>query len=36
LLIGDLPDPDIIATEIAEDLGASLQQFATIASDLKR
>ena len=32
----NLPDPDVIATEIAEDLEAALQQFATIAEDLKR
>jgi hypothetical protein len=32
----DLPDPDIIAAEIVEDLEAGLQQFAAIATDLKR
>src|SRR6266705_27605 len=32
----NLPDPDIIAQEIVEDLEAALQQFATIAADLKR
>jgi type I restriction enzyme M protein len=32
----NLPDPDIIAAEIAEDLQAALDQFAQIASDLKR
>jgi type I restriction enzyme M protein len=32
----NLPDPDIIAAEIVEDLEAALQQFAAIASDLKR
>jgi type I restriction enzyme M protein len=32
----NLPDPDIIAQEIVEDLEAALSQFATIATDLKR
>ena len=32
----NLPDPDIIAAEIAEDLQAALDQFAQIAIDLKR
>jgi type I restriction enzyme M protein len=32
----NLPDPDIIAQEIVEDLQAALSQFATIAADLKR
>lgn len=32
----NLPDPDVIATEIAEDLEAALDQFSEIASDLKR
>jgi type I restriction enzyme M protein len=32
----NLPDPDIIAAEIVEDLQAALSQFATIATDLKR
>src|SRR5437762_5618482 len=32
----NLPDPDIIAQEIVEDLQAALAQFAEIASDLKR
>jgi len=32
----NLPDPDIIAAEIVEDLQAALAQFAEIASDLKR
>ncbi len=32
----NLPDPDVIAAEIAEDLEAALQQFVTIAEDLKR
>jgi type I restriction enzyme M protein len=32
----NLPDPDIIAAEIVEDLQAALTQFAVIASDLKR
>src|SRR5436309_13877469 len=31
----NLPDPDLIAAEIVEDLEAALQQFATIANDLK-
>ena len=30
------PDPDIIATEIVENLQAALAQFAEIAADLKR
>ena len=32
----NLPDPDIIAAEIVEDLQAALAQFAEIVSDLKR
>ncbi len=32
----NLPDPDVIATDIAEDLQAALDQFAAIAADLKR
>jgi type I restriction enzyme M protein len=32
----NLPDPGVIALEIAEDLQAALDQFALIASDLKR
>jgi len=32
----NLPDPGVIAAEIAEDLQAALDQFAQIASDLKR
>jgi hypothetical protein len=32
----NLPDPDIIAAEIVEDLQAALAQFAEIALDLKR
>jgi hypothetical protein len=32
----NLPDPDIIAAEIVEDLQAALAQFAEIASDLKQ
>jgi len=32
----NLPDPDIIAAEIVEDLEAALSQFATIAADLKQ
>ncbi len=31
----NLPDPDIIAQEIVEDLEAALSQFAAIAADLK-
>ena len=31
----NLPDPDVIAAEIAEDLEAALDQFSQIASDLK-
>ncbi|HEU5238691.1 MAG TPA: hypothetical protein VFU37_16285 [Pyrinomonadaceae bacterium] len=32
----NLPDPDVIAQEIVEDLEAALQQFTTIAADLKQ
>ena len=32
----NLPDPDIIAAEIVEDLEAALQQFVAIAQDLKK
>ena len=32
----NLPDPDVIAAEIVEDLEAALQQFAAIAADLKK
>jgi len=32
----NLPDPDVIAAEIAEDLEAALDQFSQIASDLKK
>lgn len=32
----NLPDPDILAQEIVEDLQAALAQFAEIASDSKR
>ena len=32
----NLPDPEIIAAEIVEDLEAALSQFAAIATDLKR
>jgi type I restriction enzyme M protein len=32
----NLPDPDVIATEIAEDLRAALEQFETIQGDLGR
>lgn len=32
----DLPDPDILAAEIVEDLQAALDQFASIAANLKR
>jgi hypothetical protein len=31
----NLPDPDIIAAEIVEDLQAALARFAEIATDLK-
>jgi type I restriction enzyme M protein len=31
----NLPDPDVLALEIAEELEAALEQFATIAEDLK-
>ena len=31
----NLPDPDVIAAEIVEDLQAALEQFAAIADDLK-
>ncbi len=31
----NLPAPEVIAREIAEDLEAALEQFATIAEDLK-
>ncbi len=31
----DLEDPDVIAEEIADDLQAALEQFTTIASDLR-
>ena len=32
----NLPAPDVIAQEIADDLEAALEQFATIAEDLKK
>ena len=32
----NLPAPEIIAQEIVDDLEAALEQFATIAEDLKR
>jgi type I restriction enzyme M protein len=32
----NLPDPDVIAAEIVEDLQAALTQFAEIANDLKK
>jgi hypothetical protein len=32
----NLPDPDITAAEIVEDLQAALAQFAEIAADLKK
>jgi type I restriction enzyme M protein len=32
----NLPDPDVIAAEIAEDLQAALDQFALIAGDLRK
>ena len=31
----DLEDPDVIAEEVADDLQAALEQFATIATDLR-
>ena len=31
----NLPDPDLIAEEIADDLEAALEQFAAIAADLR-
>jgi type I restriction enzyme M protein len=31
----DLPDPDVIAQEIVEDLEAALEQFREIAADIK-
>jgi hypothetical protein len=32
---GDLPDPDVLALEIVEDLQAALEQFSEIAEDLE-
>jgi type I restriction enzyme M protein len=32
----NLPDPEVIAVEIAEDLKAALDRFASISVDLKR
>jgi type I restriction enzyme M protein len=32
----NLPDPDVLALEIAEELEAALEQVAVIAEDLKR
>jgi type I restriction enzyme M protein len=32
----NLPDPDVLALEIAEELEAALEQFAAIGEDLKR
>ena len=32
----NLPNPDVLAQEIVEDLEAALEQFAAIAGDLKR
>jgi type I restriction enzyme M protein len=32
----NLPDPDVIAAEIVEDLEATLEQFAAITEDLKK
>ena len=32
----NLPDPDVIAAEIVEDLQAALDQFALIAAELKK
>jgi hypothetical protein len=31
-----LPDPDVLAQEIADDLETALEQFAVIATKLKR
>ncbi len=31
-----LPAPEIIAQEIVDDMGAALEQFATVAEDLKK
>jgi hypothetical protein len=35
LRVANLPDPDVLALEIGEELEAALTQFATIAVDLK-
>jgi type I restriction enzyme M protein len=32
----NLPDPNVIAQEIADDLEGALEQFTTIAEDLKK
>ena len=32
----NLPDPDVLAQEIVDDLEAALEQFATIAEDLRK
>ncbi len=32
----NLPEPGVLALEITEDLEAALEQFATVAEDLKR
>jgi type I restriction enzyme M protein len=32
----NLPDPDVLAQEIVEDIEAALEQFAAMAEDLKR
>ena len=32
----NLPEPDVLAQEIAEDLQAALEQFAAVAAELKR
>jgi type I restriction enzyme M protein len=32
----NLPNPDVIAAEIAEDLQATLDQFALVAADLRK
>ncbi len=32
----NLPDPAVLALEVTEDLEAALEQFATLAEDLKR
>ena len=32
----NLPDPDVIAAEVVEDLQAALDQFSQIAADLRK